>query len=100
MFTISSSNLKYPHSLHVTASLVEDPLPSGQLKTGLISQYFEKMRKGFEQGIKQDVLIYFNESNFKLPEDKKSTLIMIGPGTGVSPFRAFLQEKEILLKEG
>ena len=92
--------MKYPHSLHVTASLLEEVLPDGKSKKGLISQYFNLLAKGFEKGLKQDVLVYFNESNFKLPQNRNAPLIMIGPGTGVAPFRAFLQEKEALLERG
>lgn len=92
--------MKYPHSLHVTASLLEEVLPNGNSKKGLISQYFNLLAQGFEKGIKQEVLVYFNESNFKLPQKGSAPLIMIGPGTGVAPFRAFLQEKEVLLEQG
>lgn len=80
--------------MHITASLLEDPLPNGNLKKGLVSQYFSDLKSSANN---RKALIAFNESNFQLPENRKLPLIMVGPGTGVAPFRAFLQEKEALL---
>jgi sulfite reductase (NADPH) flavoprotein alpha-component len=43
------------------------------------------------------VPVYINpHRGFTLPEDKHTPIIMIGPGTGIAPFRAFMQEREVL----
>jgi len=86
-YSISSSMLANPKRLSITVAAVRYETENG-MKKGLASTFLvERVREG-------DQLAIFVQRNpqFRLPDAPDKTCIMIGPGTGVAPFRAFVEE--------
>ncbi|WP_046787422.1 bifunctional nitrate reductase/sulfite reductase flavoprotein subunit alpha [Pseudomonas putida] len=84
LYSISSSPIAHPGQVHLTVSTVR----YGQRK-GVCSSFLA------DRGQAAKVAIFPQASrHFRLPDDDDVPLIMIGPGTGIAPFRAFLEERE------
>ncbi len=88
LYSIASSLKRHPGEVHLTVAVVRYALYRREYG-GVASNFFaERLRPG------QRVAVYIQPSHaFKLPPDPATPIIMIGPGTGVAPFRAFLQER-------
>jgi sulfite reductase (NADPH) flavoprotein alpha-component len=95
LYSISSSPKAYPDEVHLTIRKVEYEA-IGRNRYGVCSTYIAEHA---ELGETLPVFIQQNE-NFKLPQNTDTPIIMIGPGTGVAPFRAFLGEREEAGAEG
>nr|WP_106780526.1 assimilatory sulfite reductase (NADPH) flavoprotein subunit [Lysinibacillus timonensis] len=87
-YSISSSLSAYPDEVHVTIGTVRYEV-EGRERFGVCSTH---IADNLEVGHQVRVYVQHNP-NFKLPEDDQP-MIMIGPGTGVAPFRSFIQERE------
>ncbi len=88
MYSIASSLQANPEEVHLTVALVESHNEDAT-RFGTASHYLLQTLKEDDE-----VLVYVDENrHFKLPQPE-TPLIMIGPGTGIAPFRAFLQERE------
>ncbi|SDF93371.1 sulfite reductase (NADPH) alpha subunit [Limimonas halophila] len=89
LYSIASSQAALPDEVHLTVGVTRYT-SDGKPRNGVASTYLAERR---EPGETVPVYVDHNKA-FKLPSDPTTPLIMIGPGTGVAPFRAFLQERE------
>jgi sulfite reductase (NADPH) flavoprotein alpha-component len=87
-YSIASSQKRVGAEAHLTVAVV-DYVAFGARHTGTAS-YFLATRTGDDERVR--VFVEPNE-RFRLPKDTARDVIMIGPGTGVAPFRAFVQER-------
>ncbi|MCQ5365730.1 assimilatory sulfite reductase (NADPH) flavoprotein subunit [Anoxybacillus salavatliensis] len=94
-YSIASSLLAYPDEVHMTVGSVRYEA-HGRLRKGVCSTFCAER---LHIGDKLPVFVHQNP-NFKLPKDTHTPIIMIGPGTGVAPFRAFMQEREAIGAKG
>jgi len=95
LYSIASSQAEVEDEVHLTVALVEYQ-QGDKTRAGAASSF---LGKRLEQGGTVKVFVEHN-NNFRLPENPKTPVIMIGPGTGVAPFRAFMQEREALRDNG
>ncbi|WP_411342418.1 assimilatory sulfite reductase (NADPH) flavoprotein subunit [Paenibacillus sp. WLX1005] len=95
LYSISSSFKASPDEVHLTVRKVEYE-QHGRQRYGVCSVH---LAERLEAGDSLPVYIQHND-NFKLPHDDSTPIIMIGPGTGVAPFRSFIAEREETGAEG
>lgn len=102
-YSISSSNLVNSSVVSITAVVVEYKSPAGYINKGVATNFLKKNTL-LSGGNPRKIPICFIQSQFRLPpviDSKLNPIIMIGPGTGLAPFRGFLQEIQYLRqKEG
>ena len=96
-YSISSSPLYNNGEATITVSVVTGAAWSGQGEyKGIASNYLAERTPG------DKVACFINtpQSNFQLPENAGTPIVMIGPGTGIAPFRGFVQARTVLKEEG
>lgn len=96
LYSISSSPLAHPGEVHLTVGAVRYE-KEGRKRSGVASVFLaERVLAG-----KSSVAIYPHVNRaFRLPADGNTPVIMIGPGTGIAPFRAFLEERQVTGAKG
>lgn len=90
LYSIASSQKLFPDEIHLTVALLEYH-SNGHYRRGVCTHYLCELAP-----LQQSILpIYIQPHHgFTTPENINTSMIMIGPGTGVAPFRAFMQERQ------
>lgn len=88
-FSLSSSLKEHPGEAHITVAIVNWRTPFKRLKTGLCTSWLAGIRAGSNELIP----IWVESGALTMPESVSAPMIMIGPGTGIAPFRSFLEER-------
>jgi sulfite reductase (NADPH) flavoprotein alpha-component len=89
LYSIASSQAEVEDEVHLTVALVEYDAHGHTHQGGASSFLSTRLEEGGEVGIFVE-----KNDNFRLPNDGNVPVIMIGPGTGIAPFRAFMQQRE------
>ncbi|MCX8556925.1 bifunctional nitrate reductase/sulfite reductase flavoprotein subunit alpha [Mycolicibacterium mucogenicum] len=88
-YSISSSPLVSPDEVQLTVSVVRYEGARGGIRHGVASTYLADRA--------QTVPVFLQSApHFRPPEDALTPMIMVGPGTGIAPFRGFLHERRAL----
>ncbi len=91
LYSVGSSMKAYPEQVHLMIASVRYE-SHGRKREGVASTYLAD-RVGQNTTVPMFVHV---AKGFRLPEDPKTPIIMVGPGTGVAPFRAYLQERKMI----
>lgn len=93
-YTIASSSRLHPDTIHLTVSLTVDELSADRQHIGVCSSFLCGLRPGKDQ-----IVAFVRKSSFDLPKVANTPIVMVGPGTGVAPFRGFWQEIRTLREQ-
>ncbi|MEM6912249.1 MAG: assimilatory sulfite reductase (NADPH) flavoprotein subunit [Verrucomicrobiota bacterium] len=88
LYSIASSLKAHPDEVHLTVASVRYEA-HGRSRKGVASCFLADQ---CPEGASAPVFIHRNKA-FRVPEDPSAPMIMVGPGTGIAPFRAFLEER-------
>lgn len=94
LYSIASSPKAHEDEVHLTVGVVRYE-SNGVVRKGVCSTYFSER----SEIAKPRVFVHENKA-FRPPVDPNTPMIMVGPGTGIAPFRAFLEEREAVEAKG
>ena len=88
LYSIASSQRAVGESVHLTVAVVRYGVKhSPRARNGVCSTFLAERAEGIP-------VFVHSAKYFRMPEDPEAPIIMVGPGTGVAPFRAFLQDRK------
>ncbi len=94
LYSVASSLKAYPDQVHFIVDVVRYE-SHGRIRKGVCSAFLAERADDVPVPVFPSVAKHFH-----LPEDPETPIIMIGPGTGVAPFRAYLQERKAIGAKG
>ncbi|KAI9342808.1 hypothetical protein BDR26DRAFT_965659 [Obelidium mucronatum] len=95
-YSISSSNkATRTQQLSITVAIVEDTLSGNRIRGGVCSSYLKRLVPYHDS-----VWIAISKSSFRMPAKLDTPILMVAPGTGISPMYGFLQEKAHVSSSG
>jgi len=97
-YSISSSPKADPGIISITAVLVEWKTLTDRLQRGVATSWLAGKRPAGDE--RPRVPIYVRKSQFRLPFKPSVPVVMVGPGTGLAPFRGFIQDRSAMKKDG
>lgn len=86
-YTIASSSKVHPKSIHLTVAVTKEERADGSMFEGVCSTHIS-------QGLNRTLRVFVRPSTFRLPAEISTPVVMIGPGTGIAPMRALLQDRK------
>ncbi|WP_016681947.1 NADPH-dependent assimilatory sulfite reductase flavoprotein subunit, partial [Yersinia pestis] len=90
LYSIASSQAETENEVHITVGVVRYDI-DGRARSGGASGYLADRLE-----VDGDIRVFIEHNdNFRLPANPETPVIMIGPGTGIAPFRAFMQQREV-----
>jgi sulfite reductase (NADPH) flavoprotein alpha-component len=94
LYSIASSHKAEPGQVSLCVSVVK-AVRRGRVRHGVASAFL-----AHRAAVHGQILANIQVSHFRLPPDPATPVIMVGPGTGIAPFRAFLQERAVTKATG
>jgi len=98
-YSISSSSNISPGRVSLTAVLVDYITPTKRQAKGVTTTWLS-IHRNISDGVIYKIPAFIRKSQFKLPPSTTIPIIMVGPGTGLAPFRGFIQERAYRSKQG
>jgi sulfite reductase (NADPH) flavoprotein alpha-component len=95
LYSIASSPRAHPGEVHLCVGIVRYQT-YGRLRGGICSTF---LADRVTPEVKPRVFVHSNNA-FRLPSDAATDVIMVGPGTGIAPFRAFLEDRKVTAAKG
>ena len=114
-YSISSSSRTHKESIHVTAVVIEYETKTGRQNNGVCTKWLKPMiptlpppnpddvdEDGKPKKVEAEFKVpcYVRRAQFRLPNKTETPIIMVGPGTGLAPFRGFIQERAWQKEQG